>query len=165
MDVKTAVKEQDQENARKEVPEAANLRETDLVAAIYNVKLVRTITENGLETVEEIQPDDIRPGTSIVVAMQVPETVGDKSFRVVHVHSETDVEEVEYTREGDMVYVTVNRLSDFAFVVEDTRVQVGALKINRVAFIAVLIFWWILLLIAIIIFILSRRRENRKYGR
>ena len=165
VEVKTAAKEKDQESARQDIPEAANLGENELVAAIYNVKLIRTVTENGLETVEEIQPDDIKPGSSIVVAMQVPESVGSKNFRVVHVHSETDVEEVEYTREGDMIYVTVNRLSDFAFVVEDTRVQVGELKINRVAFIVILIFLFILLILAIIIFILYSRRENRRYGR
>ena len=95
--------------------------------------------------------------------MQVPESVGSKNFRVVHVHSETDVEEVEYRREGDTVYVTVNRLSDFAFVVEDTRVQVGELKINRVAFIVILVFLLLILLLAIIIYILYRRGENRKY--
>ena len=163
VEVKTSTKEKDQESARQEIPEAANLGEKELVAAIYNVKLIRTVTENGLETVEEIQPDDIKPGTSIVVAMQVPESVGSKNFRVVHVHSETDVEEVEYRREGNTVYVTVNRLSDFAFVVEDTRVQVGELKINRVAFIVILVFLLLILLLAIIIYILYRRGENRKY--
>ena len=121
-----------------------------------------TVTENGLETVEEIQPDDIKPGTSIVVAMQVPESVGSKNFRVVHVHSETDVEEVEYTREGDTVYVTVNRLSDFAFVVEDTRVNVGGMKMNRRSFVIILVFLLILLIISIIVYIRYRKKENRK---
>ena len=162
VEVKTTTKEKEQEKAKSDIPETANLGEKELVAAIYNVKLIRTINENGLETVEEIQPDDIKPGTSIVVAMQVPESVGNKDFRIVHVHSETDVEEVEYTREGDTVYVTVNRLSDFAFVVEDTRVNVGGMKLSRRSFAIILIFLLILLIISIIVYIRYRKRENKQ---
>ena len=129
------------------------------------MKLIRTINENGEETQEEIQPEDINPGTKVTVVMQVPETVGDKEFRIMHVHSPTDIETVDYVREGDVVYVTVDRLSDFAFVVDDTRVKFAGYKFDMWVFVLL----WLLLLLLIVVIILlyrsTRRSEKRKYGR
>ena len=166
VEVKTAVKAQEQEAAREELPVAANLGDRDLVAAIYNVKLIRTITENGTETTEEIQPEDIKPGTKITIAMKIPENLRNKSFRIIHVHSESDVEYVEdFTQDGDTVYVTVDKLSDFAFIINDTRVEFGGKRFSVVGFSLLWIILAILLALAIIIFIIYTKLENRKYGR
>lgn len=164
--VKTAVKAKEQEAAREELPVTANLGDRDLVAAIYNVKLIRTITENGMETTEEIQPEDINPGTKVTIAMKIPESVKNQSFRIMHVHSETDVEYVEdFTQDGDTVYITVDRLSDFAFIVNDSRIEFGGTKFSVLDFSLLWLIIFILLALVIIIFIIYVRKENRRYGR
>ena len=84
----------------------------------------------------------------------------------MHVHSESDVEYVEdFTQDGDTVYVTVDKLSDFAFIVNDTRVEFGGKRFSVVGFSLLWIILAILLALAIIIFIIYTRLENRKYGR
>ena len=89
------------------------------ISSVYNVKLYRTEIVNGITTIEEIQPSDIKEGASIIVKMAIPEHLIGRSFRVLHIHS---AEDVEYVDESNMeikdgcVFVKVNRLSEFAFV-------------------------------------------------
>ena len=165
VEVKTQTKKAEQKEAKNEIPAAAKLESKDLVAAVYDVKLIRTVIVNGEETTEEIQPEDIKPGTNIVVAMQKPESVGNKSFRIVHIHSETDVEEVEYTQEGDTVYVTVNRLSEFAFIIKDTSANSTTGKSSSGNLWLLLVIFLILIVFAIIIFIIVYKSGDRKYKR
>lgn len=87
------------------------------IAAIYDVKLIRTI--NGVET--EIQPSDIKPGTKIIVSMNVPEELLGKDFRLLHIHSQEDIAEInknEFILSSDDKTLTleVDRLSEFAFI-------------------------------------------------
>ena len=166
VEVKTQTRKTEQREAKKELPAAAKLENKDLVAAVYDVKLIRTITVNGVETTKEIQPEDIKPGTNIVVAMQKPESVGNKDFRIVHIHSETDVEEVDYTQEGDTVYVTVDRLSEFAFIIKDTSSSSSSAKqsIDTKTLIYFFLFLLLLIIIVIIICVIAKKARERRDG-
>ncbi len=94
------------------------LVENDEIAIVYEVKLIQTTKIDGFEYREEIQPSDIKPGTTVIIRMDVPEELRGKEFRVLHIHTENDVEEVAYTVSADGSYITVraHRLSEFAFV-------------------------------------------------
>ena len=87
------------------------------ISTIYGVKLIRTT--NGVE--EEIQPSDIKEGQTIIISMTIPEDLIGKPFRLLHIHSEDDITEVqtsEYsiTADGKTVKMEANKLSEFAFV-------------------------------------------------
>ena len=122
VEVKTDVKsESSHEDYSKAV--AAFIDHNEKIAAVYDVKLVRTI--NGVE--EEIQPSDIKEGTVIVVEMAIPEEEKGKEFKILHIHSEDDIELVEYTIENGNIHVHVDRLSQFAFVnAKDKGLSTGA---------------------------------------
>ena len=122
VEVKTDVKsESSHEDYSKAV--AAFIDHNEKIAAVYDVKLVRTI--NGVE--EEIQPSDIKEGTVIIVEMAIPEEEKGKEFKILHIHSEDDIELVEYTIENGNIHVHVDRLSQFAFVnAKDKGLSTGA---------------------------------------
>lgn len=91
------------------------------IGAIYDVKLIRTI--DGVE--QEIQPSDIKAGTKILISMGLPNNLIGKSFRLLHIHSSDDVEEInasKYAVTGDRktVMLETERLSEFAFIVAST---------------------------------------------
>ena len=97
------------------------LGNNEKIAFVYDVKLIRTEIIDGVETKTEIQPSDIKAGTTIVVRMDVPTELRGKTFKVLHIHSDEDVEFVEFTKSDDGSYITVrtDKLSEFAFVIED----------------------------------------------
>ena len=134
---------------------AAFVDENDEITAVYDVKLVRTI--NGVE--EEIQPSDIKEGTVIIVEMAIPEEVKGKEFKILHIHSEEDVEFVEYTVDGDNIYVHVDRLSQFAFInaktTEAKGLSAGAVTGIVIASIALAVGLFFLLF-----FLLKRRKKD-----
>lgn len=91
------------------------------IGAIYDVKLIRTI--DGVE--QEIQPSDIKAGTKILISMGLPTNLIGKSFRLLHIHSSDDVEEINaskyaVTGDGKTVMLETERLSEFAFIVAST---------------------------------------------
>ena len=91
------------------------------IGAIYDVKLIRTI--DGVE--QEIQPSDIKAGTKILISMGLPNDLIGKSFRLLHIHSSDDVEEISsskyaVTGDGKTVMLETERLSEFAFIVAST---------------------------------------------
>ena len=153
VEVKTDVKaESSQVDSSKAV--VAFLDENDEITAVYDVKLVRTI--NGVE--EEIQPSDIKEGTVIVVEMAIPEELKGKEFKILHIHSEDDIEFVEYTIDNGNIYVRIDRLSQFAFVnAKDAGSSNGtviAIVIASVAVAAGLFF--------LVFFLLKRRKKEKK---
>lgn len=86
------------------------------IGIVYDVKLIRTI--GGVQ--ETIQPSDIKPGTHVTVAMDIPEELIAKSFRLLHFHDQNDISEVtDYaiSANGKTLYVVVDKLSEFIFVV------------------------------------------------
>ena len=88
------------------------------ISFVYSVKLVRTVVKDGVEVQEEIQPSDIKEGTTIVITMNVPEALKGQAFRVLHIHNNQDINYVDYklSEDGNTITVEVNRLSEFAFV-------------------------------------------------
>ena len=96
-----------------------NLAANEKIAIVYDVKLIQITVVGGVETKIAIQPDDIKPGTTVLIRMDIPEALRGKEFKLLHIHSANDVEFVEnFTISPDGTYLTVcvNRLSDFAFV-------------------------------------------------
>ena len=97
--------------------EQAHVNDDEEITAVYDVKLVRTTVDaEGNEHVEEIQPEDIKPGTVLIVRMAIPEKIAGKPFRILHIHSADDIEFVEYDVEEGFINIHVDRLSQFAFV-------------------------------------------------
>ena len=93
------------------------LSDNEKIAGVYDVKLILTV--NGVET--EIQPSDIKEGTTITVKMDIPDDVNSTEFRLLHIHSVNDMEFINnYTVENDAISFTINRLSEFAFIVNSS---------------------------------------------
>ena len=91
------------------------------IAAIYDVKLIRTV--GGVE--EEIQPSDIKPGTKVTISMVLPDELVGKNFRLLHIHTSDDVEEISNSKygisgDGKTIMLQTERLSEFAFIVAST---------------------------------------------
>ena len=89
------------------------------ISKVYSIKLYRTDIVDGEEVAVEIQPSDIKDGLSIIVKMEIPEYLTGRNFRILHIHSENDIEYVDDSNvevKDGYVYVKINRLSEFAFV-------------------------------------------------
>lgn len=98
------------------------LSDNEKIAGVYDVKLILTV--NGVET--EIQPSDIKEGTTITVKMDIPDDVNSTDFRLLHIHSVNDMEFINnYTVENDAISFTINRLSEFAFIVNSSSQNVS----------------------------------------
>ena len=91
----------------------AVLEKNEEITKVYDVKLIRTV--DGVET--EIQPSDIKEGTTINVKMVRPAEITSNDFRLLHIHTVDDVEFVSgYTLENNELSFNINRLSEFAFI-------------------------------------------------
>jgi len=120
------------------------LSKKEKVGVVFDVKLIQII--NGEQ--KEIQPSDIKEGTTIKVKMLIPSTVDiSKVTRILHVHSCDDIEEIEFDEskidENGYYEIEVNRLSEFAFIYENKCVNHWFLLVLLMAllgFIAVLWF-------------------------
>ena len=110
------------EEAQGDYTEAVKekITEKEEVAIVYEVKLLRLTVVGGQETLEEIQPSEIKEGATLTITMKIPEELKGKAFRVLHIHNAGDVSEVPYTlsASGDYISVETERLSEFAFLVE-----------------------------------------------
>ena len=130
------------------------------VAAIYGVKLIRTI--NGVE--EEIQPSDIKEGTKIIVSMDVPTELVGKTFRLLHIHTADDITEVTnyaLTQDGKTLMVEVDRLSEFAFITASEGDNGFDYNTTPIWAVVLLIIFGILLLIGLFfLFILLKKRND-----
>ena len=116
VEVKTDIKAEGSQDDYSAI-EQAHVNADEEITAVYDVKLVRTTVDaDGNEHVEEIQPEDIKPGTVLIVRMAIPENIAGKTFRILHIHSADDIEFVEYDVEDGFINVHVDRLSQFAFV-------------------------------------------------
>ena len=96
------------------------LGKNENIAGIYGVKLLRKTIVGGQEIFEEIQPSDIKDGAKIQATMAIPESAKGQNFKVLHIHSAEDIQEIAYTLSADGNYITIetDKLSDFAFVVD-----------------------------------------------
>ena len=117
VEVKTEISEEVQLSEKNVLNQV--LQSDDEIAIVYDVKLIRTMIENGVEIREEIQPSDIKPGTIISIDMTIPEGLRGKPFKLLHIHSDDDIKEIasySISEDGNSLTVRVNRLSEFAFV-------------------------------------------------
>ena len=89
------------------------------ISKVYSITLYRTEIVDGVEIKREIQPSDMKQGLNLIIKIEIPQNLVGQNFRILHIHSETDVEYVDAAnleiKEG-FAYVKVNRLSQFAFV-------------------------------------------------
>ena len=121
VEIKTTMEAKEEEGIDYDAVSAKFVDRRSEISAVYSVKLLRTETVNGVETITEIQPSDIKPGsdTTIIVKMEIPEHLTGRSFRILHIHSANDIEYVDKSQieiKDGYVYAKVNRLSEFAFV-------------------------------------------------
>ncbi len=86
------------------------------IVSVCDVKLIQTKEVDGQMVEVEIQPSDIKEGAKVVIKMAIPESLKNKDFKVLHIHSNTEFKYVDYKVEGDYAYVTTDKLSQFAFV-------------------------------------------------
>jgi len=106
--------------------EEVKLKDNEVVGIIFDVKLYQT-NENGEKV--EIQPSDIAEGTTIKVKMLIPEDIDvTKITKIIHVHSETDIQVYEFDisklDENRYYEIEIDRLSEFAFIYK-TNQQAG----------------------------------------
>ena len=98
---------------------ASKLEQNEEVFIVYDVKLIQITIISGQEVRTEIQPSDIKPGATILVVMDIPQELRGKDIKVLHVHSENDVEFVndyQISEDGATLTIRTNKLSVFAFI-------------------------------------------------
>ena len=83
------------------------------IAKVYDVKLIRIIGENE----EEIQPSDIKEGMTIKVQITLPKGVNANGLRILHVHSNGTIDEIDNVNVVDGVAtIEVSSFSEFVLV-------------------------------------------------
>ncbi len=118
VEVKTDISSEEAKSDYKDAV-SKKLEENQKIALVYDVKLIQKTIVGGVETKKEIQPSDIKPGTTIVIKMDIPTALQGKEFKLLHIHSANDIEFVnnfEVSKDGKTLTVKVNKLSEFAFV-------------------------------------------------
>ena len=92
---------------QEEIPEKVqnDAKRDEIVAAVYDI----TLKSNGVT---------VQPSGKLMIRLLIPEEARGKVFRILHLH-EDEVTEVEYTTDGDYAVFTVDKLSEFSFVVEN----------------------------------------------
>lgn len=91
----------------------------DEILYAYDVKLIRSYIDgvSGEHVEEEIQPEDIAPGTLVRITMGIPEFLLNREFRILQIHSANSAEYVGYVKAGNnSIYLDVPTISEFAFV-------------------------------------------------
>lgn len=111
VEVRTDVKAEEGSVAREKIE--AMLEGRDKISGVYDVKLIQTI--DGVE--KEIQPSEIEEGLKIVVHITLPDDIDAESLKILHIHSEDDMEYLSdfKVENGELVF-EVDRFSEFAFV-------------------------------------------------
>ena len=111
VEVKTSIKA---EEGTVEYEKVKGLLLSDeYISHVYDVKLIQVI--GGIE--REVQPSDIKEGMAIYVHIKVPAGFDINNLKVLHIHSEEDIEVITNAQvvDGEIVF-TVTHLSEFAFV-------------------------------------------------
>ncbi len=93
----------------------AKLKDKEVIAKVYDVKLIQTI--DGIA--KEIQPSEIKEGMTIKVQFELPKDVKTKGLRILHVHNDGTIDEINNVAlNGRVVTVEVASLSEFVIVNE-----------------------------------------------
>ena len=120
VDVKTTINAQTSQTDYEKIQKL--LANNESISKVYDVKLIRTV--NGES--KEIQPSEIKEGTTLIVTMDIPTELVGKDFRILHIHSVDDAEFINnYTVSGNKVSFSITRLSEFAFVVAKVNTNHG----------------------------------------
>ena len=91
----------------------AKLASDEEIAKVFDVKLIKN--EGGVET--EIQPSDIKEGMKLIVEITVPSDVSTEGLKILHIHSESEMEFIESFELADgKVSFEVSKLSEMAFI-------------------------------------------------
>ncbi len=90
------------ENAEK----GESVKENEKVDAVYDI----TLKSEGVS---------VQPSGDITIKLLIPTELKDKEFRIIHNH-EGRFTEIEYTIDGDYAVFSVNQLSEFIFVSDNT---------------------------------------------
>ncbi len=124
---------------QEKVPEKiqSNVKRDEVTSSIYDVTLL------------DSNKVSVQPNGKLTIRLLIPEDVNGRTFRIVHLHGE-EVTNVEYTIDGDYAVFTVDKLSEFSFVVDNS----GSA-------------WWLILIFAIIVaaeivFIVLKTRKDKK---
>ncbi|MBR6287881.1 MAG: hypothetical protein IKR19_00880, partial [Acholeplasmatales bacterium] len=111
VEVKTTVSAAEGSTAYAKI--TAMLEDREEIKGVYDVKLIQTI--NGVEKV--VQPSEIKAGTKIKIHITIPEGIDGSEARILHIHSENDMEYVKDVQvEGNEFVFEVDRLSEFAII-------------------------------------------------
>ena len=109
--VKTEVTAQEGKIDPAKVQEKISSKEK--IAKVYDVKLIRIVGE--LE--QEIQPSDIKDGMKVKVEIQLPKDIKTKGLRILHVHGDGTIDEINNPVITDGVAVVeVSSFSEFVLV-------------------------------------------------
>ena len=108
------------------------LGKKEIIARVYDVKLIQTI--DGVE--HEIQPSQIKEGMKIKVEINLPKDIKAKGLRILHVHGDGSIDEINNVNVvDDVAVVEVASLSEFVLVTP----QAHGFCIGWVAFIFVML--------------------------
>ena len=91
----------------------AKLKDKEVIAKVYDVKLIQTT--GGIA--KEIQPSEIKEGMTIKVQFELPKDVKTKGLRVLHVHNDGTIDEINNVAlNGRVALVEVASFSQFVLV-------------------------------------------------
>ena len=125
------------------------LEKNEKISRVYDVKLIQTV--NGVKT--EIQPSDIEEGMIITVSMELPDGISAENLRILHIHSNDDMEFVEdFKVEGNEISFEIDRLSEFVFITSNNGLSGGA--------IAAIIIAVIIICAGIVVWILLKKKKS-----
>ena len=111
VEVKTDVKASKGSAEREAIQE--KIAKDEKIVKVFDVKLIKD--EGGVKT--EIQPSDIKEGMKVRIRIALPEEASINGLKVLHIHSETDIEFVENATACDgFVTFKTNKLSEIALI-------------------------------------------------
>ena len=85
--------------------------------SIYAVKLIQVV--DGVE--KEVQPSEIKDGMKLIIKFVVPEGINAQTAKILHVHSNKNMEFVENVKvENNQFVFEVSSLSEFVIVTPNT---------------------------------------------
>lgn len=93
---------------QEEVPTAIqeNAKRNEIVSVVYDI----TLQSDGVS---------IQSSGELTIRLLIPDEAKGRTFRIIHLHGDTTTE-IEYTTDGDYAVFTVDKLSEFSFIVDNT---------------------------------------------